>query len=170
MPDRKAKRCSRCRIAIYCSRECQRADWKVNHRDKCSPPPFRGLSNPVSELDIAFIKAHVRQTALRSHREAIERIITQIRGEETTRARTRTRKDRVGIILDVNGHRFPFSFGIDTLANWLKDCPYQGDEWREQREEVIAAFSTVKPDSEVLIVVNLPGLTRLGLLTYKEEF
>ena len=34
----KTKYCSRCRNAVYCSRECQEADWKEHkrHCDKCT--------------------------------------------------------------------------------------------------------------------------------------
>lgn len=30
-------RCTRCHLAQYCSRECQRADWRDEHRDACAP-------------------------------------------------------------------------------------------------------------------------------------
>lgn len=29
--------CSRCEVAVYCSRACQKADWK-EHKKQCSPP------------------------------------------------------------------------------------------------------------------------------------
>ena len=28
------QRCGHCRVAVYCSRECQAADWKQGHREK----------------------------------------------------------------------------------------------------------------------------------------
>ncbi|KAF7326165.1 Ubiquitin carboxyl-terminal hydrolase 18-like isoform X1 [Mycena kentingensis (nom. inval.)] len=31
------KRCSRCRIMLYCSRECQTRDWHSGHRNICAP-------------------------------------------------------------------------------------------------------------------------------------
>jgi hypothetical protein len=31
----KAKVCSECRIAQYCNEECQRADWKLHHKQTC---------------------------------------------------------------------------------------------------------------------------------------
>lgn len=34
--DQKLKRCARCRSALYCSRACQRADWKRGHQRTCS--------------------------------------------------------------------------------------------------------------------------------------
>ncbi|KAJ6548583.1 hypothetical protein B0H19DRAFT_1161367 [Mycena capillaripes] len=30
------RRCAVCNTAAYCSRECQRADWKDGHRDECN--------------------------------------------------------------------------------------------------------------------------------------
>ena len=32
----KLQRCTRCRLAVYCNRECQRGDWKL-HKAKCYP-------------------------------------------------------------------------------------------------------------------------------------
>jgi len=34
-------RCGRCRISLYCSQECQRRDWKHQHREQC--PGFCAL-------------------------------------------------------------------------------------------------------------------------------
>lgn len=34
--DRSAsKRCSKCQVAVYCSRDCQREDWKRAHKTAC---------------------------------------------------------------------------------------------------------------------------------------
>jgi len=38
---RSFSRCGRCRISTYCSQECQRRDWKHQHRDQC--PRFCAL-------------------------------------------------------------------------------------------------------------------------------
>jgi hypothetical protein len=32
------KQCSRCKVAYYCSRECQKEHWKI-HKKECLPPP-----------------------------------------------------------------------------------------------------------------------------------
>ena len=34
-PGEKIKRCSACKSVLYCGRECQEADWKAGHKDKC---------------------------------------------------------------------------------------------------------------------------------------
>ncbi|XP_074654961.1 uncharacterized protein LOC141908709 [Tubulanus polymorphus] len=33
--------CSRCKVARYCSKECQRTDWKDSHKKTCSSPEAR---------------------------------------------------------------------------------------------------------------------------------
>ncbi|QKX56350.1 uncharacterized protein TRUGW13939_03451 [Talaromyces rugulosus] len=35
-PGQKLKRCSRCRARLYCSRACQRSDWKKGHQMACA--------------------------------------------------------------------------------------------------------------------------------------
>jgi hypothetical protein len=35
-PRRKLSKCGFCRIKAYCSRECQRADWKAGHKTTCT--------------------------------------------------------------------------------------------------------------------------------------
>eukprot|EP00899_Mesostigma_viride_P004297 jgi/Mesvir1/13869/Mv16009-RA.1 len=30
------RRCAQCRVAGYCSRECQKEDWKAGHKGKCA--------------------------------------------------------------------------------------------------------------------------------------
>ncbi|KAF7792042.1 hypothetical protein EIP86_003069 [Pleurotus ostreatoroseus] len=37
IPDIKMMCCSRCKVATYCSVECQRADWKRHKQDPCKP-------------------------------------------------------------------------------------------------------------------------------------
>eukprot|EP00242_Pyramimonas_sp_CCMP2087_P008547 CAMPEP_0198214914 /NCGR_PEP_ID=MMETSP1445-20131203/45362_1 /TAXON_ID=36898 /ORGANISM="Pyramimonas sp., Strain CCMP2087" /LENGTH=206 /DNA_ID=CAMNT_0043890339 /DNA_START=249 /DNA_END=865 /DNA_ORIENTATION=+ len=44
MPDETNRillRCSRCKAAMYCDPECQRAHWRDGHRRVCRPPPVR---------------------------------------------------------------------------------------------------------------------------------
>lgn len=33
--DEQFSRCSKCKVAIYCSRNCQKSDWKVRHKQVC---------------------------------------------------------------------------------------------------------------------------------------
>ena len=34
---KKLNACARCRLALYCSKECQVADWKRGHKQTCTP-------------------------------------------------------------------------------------------------------------------------------------
>lgn len=34
--DSKFLKCGRCKVASYCSKECQKRDWKIGHKDICS--------------------------------------------------------------------------------------------------------------------------------------
>ncbi|KAI0832698.1 hypothetical protein BC628DRAFT_1310298 [Trametes gibbosa] len=45
------KRCSRCRLVTYCSKECQTISWKVTHKKSCRPHPglFDEDGNPKPE-------------------------------------------------------------------------------------------------------------------------
>ena len=36
--DQPLKRCSRCQLAYYCSRECAKQAWKAGHRSACRAP------------------------------------------------------------------------------------------------------------------------------------
>jgi hypothetical protein len=36
MTGTKLLRCTRCKIALYCNKECQKADWKRGHKKECT--------------------------------------------------------------------------------------------------------------------------------------
>ncbi|KAJ7583015.1 hypothetical protein C8J56DRAFT_956333 [Mycena floridula] len=43
-----AKRCARCRLVTYCSKECQKISWKLSHKDICKVHPSL-LASPDSD-------------------------------------------------------------------------------------------------------------------------
>lgn len=43
--NQKLKRCSRCRARLYCSRACQRSDWKSGHQRACAAASAAGSNN-----------------------------------------------------------------------------------------------------------------------------
>ncbi|KAI5899839.1 uncharacterized protein SCHCODRAFT_02606279 [Schizophyllum commune H4-8] len=47
-----AKRCGRCQIIMYCSRDCQKTHWKASHKQNCNPHPsvdITGRTKPAPE-------------------------------------------------------------------------------------------------------------------------
>ena len=38
---KKLSACSGCKVALYCSRECQRRDWRAGHKHTCAAPLAR---------------------------------------------------------------------------------------------------------------------------------
>ncbi|KAE9398867.1 hypothetical protein BT96DRAFT_920483 [Gymnopus androsaceus JB14] len=49
--------CSLCGVSFYCSKDCQRADWKAGHKQKCQSirsDHSAGFPNPISSLDKAY--------------------------------------------------------------------------------------------------------------------
>ncbi|PPQ87410.1 hypothetical protein CVT25_008106 [Psilocybe cyanescens] len=56
LPGKQIKRCSRCLLVTYCSKECQTASWKASHKNSCVVHP--SLSAPydpnkvISESDM----------------------------------------------------------------------------------------------------------------------
>ncbi|TFK69398.1 hypothetical protein BDN72DRAFT_878465 [Pluteus cervinus] len=42
------KRCARCHLDLYCSKECQRAHWKNGHKESCIPRPNVDSLDPSS--------------------------------------------------------------------------------------------------------------------------
>ena len=33
---KKLRKCNRCKNVVYCSRTCQKLDWKLSHKDNCN--------------------------------------------------------------------------------------------------------------------------------------
>lgn len=51
-PNQKLKRCSRCRAQLYCSRACQRSDWRSGHQRACSAETkTANINNTSKEKD-----------------------------------------------------------------------------------------------------------------------
>jgi hypothetical protein len=59
-------RCSRCKVAIYCGRECQKKDWKAIHQKECHKPALdtttlyikenEGIRQNFSTYETQFLK------------------------------------------------------------------------------------------------------------------
>ncbi|KAF5354481.1 hypothetical protein D9758_012422 [Tetrapyrgos nigripes] len=69
-------RCVRCKTAFYCSRKCQKEDWRTNnHRARCNSviesSIDSGLARDVTDLDMRFFR-WMSLEVVRQHRKAIE--------------------------------------------------------------------------------------------------
>lgn len=43
-------KCARCKRAFYCSKECQRLDWKARHKKSCGKTETSSIINPLEML------------------------------------------------------------------------------------------------------------------------
>lgn len=77
--DTKFAACSRCKCTFYCSRECQRKDWK-NHKVECrsaqqaqaqTASQRNGRSKSIEMLSSEFFNANVGPLAMRAEAEGI---------------------------------------------------------------------------------------------------
>lgn len=58
----KLDRCGKCKLAFYCSRECQVADWKARHKKVCSKgAEFRDKTKRASQFLNMFTQMHERR-------------------------------------------------------------------------------------------------------------
>ena len=90
------KRCTVCKVVRYCTPTCQKADWKLIHKNECSllqrlpgipPTPVRALYQallryvrPTFELDFrsASLEHHVQD--LKKDRKRWDEIVLQAKG------------------------------------------------------------------------------------------
>ena len=63
------QRCSGCRLANYCSRECQMQDWKNGHKKLCRASKKKAVSK--SELEAATVRARLQQRPALVRQEAL---------------------------------------------------------------------------------------------------
>jgi len=63
------QRCSGCRLANYCSRECQMQDWKNGHKQQCRASKKKTVSK--SDLESATARARLQQRPALVRQEAL---------------------------------------------------------------------------------------------------
>jgi len=51
--------CMRCKLVVYCNRECQVAHWKAGHKKVCGKSPLSSARNPISKKIYHEIVAHI---------------------------------------------------------------------------------------------------------------
>ncbi|KAJ7184725.1 hypothetical protein C8R46DRAFT_1300081, partial [Mycena filopes] len=70
--DRKMKMCAKCNIVRYCSKECQRADWR-EHKSYCQIPPMMDIGGWLEKHRSLFRWALIEGLRLRSEPSNIAR-------------------------------------------------------------------------------------------------
>mmetsp|Transcript_22582 Transcript_22582/g.56480 ORF Transcript_22582/g.56480 Transcript_22582/m.56480 type:complete len:338 (-) Transcript_22582:120-1133(-) len=59
-PGEKLSRCAQCQSAYYCSRECQKGDWK-RHKMECSPPTSNKVDmTSTTNTALSFVNSNIR--------------------------------------------------------------------------------------------------------------
>ncbi|KAF9257693.1 hypothetical protein L218DRAFT_878847 [Marasmius fiardii PR-910] len=131
--------CYQCRVAIYCSRDCQKVDWKRGHRVECkqSPTPKHGLSYSPSRMDEIFIHAML-EANLKGFRSRIE---ADVRG---ARAQSQI------MVAYLNWAKWPPSYTKKPLEEQIKEHP-------EQSEKLKGHWERRKHEADVVVHVELPG-------------
>ncbi|KAK1230792.1 hypothetical protein PQX77_006106 [Marasmius sp. AFHP31] len=90
----KIRRCSGCQVAIYCSRQCQRADWSTN-KQTCDiyDKPKDGLSRRISQLDQLLLKFLIKQ-------EIRDRPVRSPAHNGSKKYRSKTRAEKIVVQFD----------------------------------------------------------------------
>ncbi|KAJ7735536.1 hypothetical protein DFH07DRAFT_843561 [Mycena maculata] len=80
-PKTEFTRCGHCHTVFYCSRKCQRADWKYVHRTNCGSLRSFGLRyrDTLSSQNISFMKALVQSDYQKNKEEILRKQVTFIR-------------------------------------------------------------------------------------------
>ncbi|KAJ7738737.1 hypothetical protein B0H16DRAFT_89558 [Mycena metata] len=82
--DRKMKMCAKCNTVRYCSKDCQRADWR-EHKTYCQIPPIMDIGAWIDAHESLFRWALIEGLRLRSEPKNIDRYILTVEMTETTR-------------------------------------------------------------------------------------
>ncbi|KAJ7684134.1 hypothetical protein DFH06DRAFT_1462532 [Mycena polygramma] len=77
---RKIKMCAKCNVVRYCSKDCQRADWR-EHKLYCKIPPVMDIGRWIHKHESLFRWALIEALRLRSEPSNILRLVV---GVETT--------------------------------------------------------------------------------------
>ncbi|KAK7041517.1 hypothetical protein VNI00_009387 [Paramarasmius palmivorus] len=153
----KMKKCSQCRVVVYCSLTCQKDDWKINHREVCShlQPEHPGDGFRLSEPDAAYIKDTVRRY--------IAEVRTELLQEKADcEVGVSARSNAVTLTFIYN--LWPCKIFFDKASRSLEslNCRHAKDDFRLQWDQLDMS-------KEILIVVWHPGWTCHSVMVYRES-
>ncbi|KAL0571934.1 hypothetical protein V5O48_010024 [Marasmius crinis-equi] len=150
-------RCARCRVAVYCSAQCQRKHWIKRHRTEChSLRPRPGHSFRASKLDESFIRYNTN----------IEIIY---------------RKDMLkrGLLSPLNSaggptvHQFDYNcftaengvYGAIDFRRLVRDLEANGES--TVKDELVAERKKLDVKRELLTLIRYPGEKAISWLVYR---
>jgi len=156
--------CSRCKLAHYCSRECQKQHWK-GHKKVCAPPPTpppegfelaalsepelrsyidaKGLSHEdcvtVTELQQRAEEAE-RFTATQARCAASQQQQQQQKGPPVEKASWGSDSDLVGLVVDIQDKRLQklYGPGWPAVAEEMTKMPLPPGATRQELKGVIS--------------------------------
>ncbi|KAJ7587031.1 hypothetical protein C8J56DRAFT_1165187 [Mycena floridula] len=132
------KRCQGCCSAHYCSRQCQKIDWKLAHRDKCNPPPAIYSYQTVPKIQADYVSWCLGQRAYNS--------LCAIPGAKDLLASKRGRYPAV--------FQFEYSFTPVSISRmFIMSGEEALDLWKDEKfEEFRALIRDKSPDQDGVIV------------------
>ncbi|KAJ3921694.1 hypothetical protein F5877DRAFT_75933 [Lentinula edodes] len=83
------KACSSCRVPSYCSKGCQRSDWKSGHRDMCKKICSErqdGFPGPIPSLDKAYAAFTMKIIQVMNTKLVIEKLAEYLQNHPETRS------------------------------------------------------------------------------------
>ena len=70
VPATVARRCPKCELVVYCSKECQRAAWSGGHREQCQPMKRADILKKAGHKSLGWAAARNDMAAVRALMEA----------------------------------------------------------------------------------------------------
>ena len=156
-------KCAKCQVALYCSRKCQVADWKM-HKLICDQ--FKLVAN-MQSCECRRQLAENLLTSMRLHLSIFATHHADLRGRGFLLVESAETFSRLvlpqagqGIIRDVNGHGLPEHRQVVvhflTANEWNSTPELSGDErTRYLCADIASAASALDPEAECLVLLRM---------------
>ncbi|KAL0063589.1 hypothetical protein AAF712_009510 [Marasmius tenuissimus] len=169
-PGSKIRRCSGCQVAIYCSRQCQQADWSTHKQTRhIYDNPKDGLSRRISQLDQLFpkflIQREIRDHPVRSPAH---------NGSKNYRSKTRAEE----IVVQFDCRVSPIRVTYTTAAKVLEDMVARSGgldhnqtelQWAKDRMIMLKGRVRENPHGLILCYMLYPAAHQDSFVLYAEQ-